>query len=95
MASDLAALEKGLCTPDEAETCREENGADPEWACAHCPKKRSGDLSPYTLKLLDLYSLQRAGYPFRANDMEYQEWLDLGQIRQVLEDRQTTCPFTG
>lgn len=81
--------------PAEEAACREDNGADPDWACANCPKKRAADLSPYTNKLLGLYSLQEAGYPFRANDIEYQEWIDLGRLRQAVGTRKTACPMMG
>ena len=55
-----------------------------DWTCRNCPKKKAEDLHPYTHKLLNLRMLRMAGYPFRANDLTYEEWLDLGQMEQML-----------
>lgn len=41
-------------------------------------------LHPYTEKLLRIRMLQEAGYPFGVNDLEYEEWLDLGRLKQAL-----------
>jgi hypothetical protein len=61
------------------------------WSCAHCPKKRPADLNIYTHKLLRLRRLQQAGYPFHANDLTYEEWLDLGRVNECLR----TPPLFG
>lgn len=53
--------------------------------CRNCPKKRAGDLHPYTVKLLQLRALQQAGYPFDADDLTYDEWLDLGRVNEILK----------
>jgi hypothetical protein len=44
------------------------------------------------MKLLNLRTLKKAGYPMRANDLQYVEWLDLGRVCQALD---TGCPFMG
>ena len=62
-----------------------EDDENREWTCAHCPKTRLEDLNPYTHKLLRLRMLRAAGYPFEANDLTYEEWLDLGRLNQWLE----------
>lgn len=59
------------------------DGPELEWACDHCPKKKAGDLHPYTIKLFRLRRLRMAGYPFEADDLTVEEWMDLG----MLEDR--------
>jgi len=95
LESDLAAIERGICQPAEEAQCLADN-SDIEWACANCPKKRSSDLSEYTHKLIRLHNLQKAGYPFKANDIAYEEWLDLGRVNQVLAPRQAgSCPMTA
>ena len=85
-------MRAGVCTVAEREKCEVEVGDDPanlEWTCANCPKKRAEDLHPYTTKLLRLRTLKAAGFPFRANDLTPEEWLDLGRIEQEFEyDRQ-------
>lgn len=55
------------------------------WQCENCPKKGWQDLSPYTHKILRLRQLQQAGYPFEANDLELEEWMDLGRANECLE----------
>ena len=62
-----------------------EFGDNLEWACENCQKMRAEDLDPYTIKLLRIHTLREAGYPFRANDLTYEEWLDLGRLEQCLQ----------
>ncbi|MBW2591840.1 MAG: hypothetical protein JRE58_02350 [Deltaproteobacteria bacterium] len=44
------------------------DGPELEWACA------------YTIKLFRLRRLRLAGYPFAADDLTVEEWMDLGKI---------------
>jgi len=81
---DLRALAAGICDETEEEKCRNEFGDKLAWTCANCPKTREEDLSEYTVKLLKMRTLRMAGYPLRANDLTYEEWLDLGRIEQWL-----------
>ena len=55
-----------------------------EWACGECRTRRPRDLAPYTVKLLRLRQMQTGGYPFRANDLTIEEWIDLGRLADVL-----------
>lgn len=55
------------------------------WACGRCKKRRYADLHPYTVKLLQLAALQRAGYPLERNDLTVAEWLDLGRVKLVMD----------
>jgi hypothetical protein len=41
--------------------------------------------SPWFDHIWQLYTLQRGGYPFAANDLTLQEWQDLGILRAELE----------
>jgi hypothetical protein len=67
-------------------------GPNLEWTCKHCNKKKPEDLNPYTIKLLNQRMLKKAGYPLEANDLLYEEWLDLGKVCTALD---TGCPFMG
>ena len=90
-------MREGLCDANEQEKCKLEFGEDTpelEWACKNCPKKRQEDLSPYTLKLLQLRTLRAAGYPMQANDITYQEWMDLGRLCLQF-DQMGGCPLMG
>lgn len=82
-------MQKGLCGKTERAACIEEVGEPMlEWQCRNCPKKRWQDLHPYTLKILKLRRLQKAGYPFGANDLTLEEWEDLGLVNEWLETPQ-------
>jgi hypothetical protein len=68
------------------EKCREEyDDKELSWACATCPKLKSEEIHPYTRKLLDIHTLQKAGFPIDADMLTYEEWLDLGKVNQWLE----------
>jgi hypothetical protein len=41
---------------------------------------------------LDLRALQRGGYPFQADDLSIEEWIDLGQIKAALAPP-SNCPM--
>jgi hypothetical protein len=58
-----------------------------EWACGECKTCRLQDLHPYTVKLLRLRLLKTGGYPFRANDLTLEEWVDLGRISDALRPK--------
>ena len=77
-------LRKGLCGGQDEANCAAEFGDGLAWACRRCPRKRAGDLNPYTLKLLRCWQLQEAGYPIAANDLTLDEWMDLGIVRRML-----------
>ena len=79
-----------MCDEKEQAKCEEEFGDNLEWTCENCKKTRSEDLHPYTLKLFRIRMLREAGYPFRANDITYDEWVDLGRLEQCL---QTPAPL--
>lgn len=65
-----------------------------DWACGNCPKRRESDLHPYTVKLLTLRALQRGGYPFSADDLSLEEWVDLGNLARALEPG-PSCPLAA
>jgi len=46
----------------------------------------------YTLKLLHLSALQKGGYPFSADDLTLEEWVDLGQLKEALKPA-LSCPL--
>jgi len=68
------------------EKCKEEmDEKDLAWACLNCPKAKAEEIHPYTKKLLDVRTLQMAGFPLDADMLAYEEWLDLGKVNQWLE----------
>lgn len=84
---ELRALASGrLCGPQERQRCRTESGAFADWACKVCAEfVRPEAISPWTWHLLFLYQLNRAGYPFRANDLTLETWLLLGMVKRAFE----------
>ena len=91
VAEDVAAIRRGLCGPETEEECRDEVGQENlEWTCKQCPKKKADDLHPYTAKLIELLAMQRGGYPFQADDLTRDEWIDLGRLKEALEKPKPT-----
>ncbi len=66
-----------------------------EEVCPDCDRKRWGDLSAYTRKLLWLRRIQKGGYPFGANDHSLGEWADLGRVNEALDAPRFFCPLMG
>jgi len=87
LSRDIEAMKKGnLCDEKEMEKCLEEyDESELAWACENCPKLQDADISPYTRKLLNVRTLQRAGFPLDADFLTYEEWLDLGRVNAWLE----------
>lgn len=76
----------GLCDDVQERKCLEEVGeALISWTCEQCEKKKSRDLDEYTVKMFKLRQLKKAGYPFGANDLTLEEWMDLGQVEETME----------
>lgn len=78
-------MQQPQCSDADAARCLEEYGEDGrDWACERCNKRRGGlHLDGYTMKLLDIHRLQKAGYPFEKNDLRAEEWLDLAKIKDL------------
>lgn len=57
------------------------------WACSQCERKKADDLHAYTNNIFRLRQLQKAGYPFAANDLTLEEWEDLGRAEEYLTCR--------
>ena len=39
----------------------------------------------YTIKMFNLRQLRKAGYPFGANDLSLEEWLEMGKVEETME----------
>lgn len=46
---------------------------------------KSRQISPYTHQLLSLRSLVKAGYPFSADDLPLEMWVDLGAVCDLID----------
>jgi len=66
------------------EGCRKGSGPLLEKVCEVCPR-HGYEPSDELLRTLWLYSLQRGGYPFQANDLSVEEWIRLGELREEIE----------
>ena len=74
-----------ICNDTDLEKCKaEHDGSDLEWACDNCPKIRPDQIHPYTRKLLEVKRLVDAGFPLDPDMLTYEEWLDLGKVKQCL-----------
>jgi hypothetical protein len=76
---------QNVCTSEDELKCRVENEGYEEWACEKCEKKKSRESSPWTMHLMYLRNLQKGGYPFKANDLSLEEWIDLGMLNDLIE----------
>lgn len=56
-----------------------------EAACSACEKREQYVPSDWFAHCWHLYELQRSGYPFAANDLDVEEWLAIGQLREEME----------
>lgn len=43
-------------------------------------------MSPYACHLISLHRLVKAGYPFGQDDLDLDEWQDLGLVTETIED---------
>lgn len=47
---------------------------------------RADEISPWTYHILAIRKLQQGGYPYEKNDLEYEEWQDLGSANETIEN---------
>lgn len=75
------------CTEKDREACRKQSGPFFEKACATCPRnpERMEPPSRWFEHIYWLYRLKMAGYPFRANDLDIEEWEALGELAEAIE----------
>lgn len=88
LKKDIHAIITGkVCRPELKMLCRQENSEFADWACRHCTEFRQPEaISPWTWHLLTLYRLQKAGYPFKANDLSLETWLLLGDVANIIDN---------
>jgi len=65
-------------------TCPERQSRYQQWICAHCPELTEEKVSPDALRFLVLRALKRAGYPFGPAELDFEDWLALGQIEELI-----------
>jgi hypothetical protein len=64
--------------------CPERQSRYRSWICANCPELTAERVSPDTLRFLALRALRRAGYPFGRTELDFEDWLALGQIEALI-----------
>ena len=47
---------------------------------------RADEISPWTLRIIDIRTMQQGFYPYRKNDLELEEWKDLGTANETIKD---------
>ena len=64
--------------------------------CAKCDGSVPYEPSEWFGHIWYIYRLQRAGYPFGANDLSVEEWMDMGVLADEMErmERCVTTPLT-
>ncbi|HHT9137386.1 MAG TPA: hypothetical protein ACFYEK_09115 [Candidatus Wunengus sp. YC60] len=73
------------CTPEKKKRCAKDCGPHLEFACKTCEANKEHEPSEWFNHIWFFYALQRGGYPFRANDLTVDEWMDLGLLKEELE----------
>lgn len=53
--------------------------------CSQCEHREPYEPSEWFQHIWFLYGLHRGGYPFQANDLSIEEWVDIGIIRNAME----------
>jgi len=75
-----------ICDEKQQEKCSNEFGDNLEWTCSRgkCGKIRGNEFCDYTLQIFQIRRLRIAGYPFKRNDLTFQEWEDLGSLVEAI-----------
>jgi len=66
------------------QVCPERLSRYRQWICAHCGEVTGEKLTPETLRFLVLRALIRAGYPLDKDDLDFEDWLNLGRIEEAI-----------
>ncbi len=64
--------------------CLATSGALLTAKCAECDGREPYEPSEWFAHIWYLYRLQRAGYPFGANELSVEEWMDIGILRDEM-----------
>jgi hypothetical protein len=77
------------CTPAKKAKCAENSGPSLPIVCSTCESRKPFQPSEWLNHCYYLYQLQRGGYPFGKNDLDVEEWIAIGEIREELESWKT------
>ena len=73
------------CTPARRRECISGVGEQNiDIVCADCSYNQAFVPSLKFERMLFLYNLQNAGYPLKGNDATYEEWLELGNFKNLI-----------
>lgn len=53
--------------------------------CSDCEAREPYEPSAWFHHIRFIYRLQQGGYPFEANDLTLEEWIDVGTLREAIE----------
>lgn len=65
--------------------CAKNSGGHLEVMCAQCEHKEPYMPSEWFRHIWYLYRMQVGGYPFGANDLTPDEWMDIGTLKEDIE----------
>jgi len=57
-----------------------------EAVCAACESNKDYEPSAWFIHIQWLYRLQQSGYPFEKDDLDIEEWLGIGEMREAIEE---------
>jgi hypothetical protein len=52
--------------------------------CARCPNAKTYEPTQWFRTIWLLHRLQLSGYPFEADELDLEEWLAIGEMRDAL-----------
>lgn len=76
------------CTPEKRERCRKNFPNEEIWkkACESCLSAKQFEPSVEFAHIYQLYLLQYAGVQFSIDDLSYEEWMLLGELKIAIEE---------
>jgi hypothetical protein len=82
MMREIEAIFSGGLTT--CQVCPERKSRYAQWICANCREVVEERLSPEVLRLLLLRRLRQAGYPFGRDELDFEDWLHLGEMEELI-----------
>lgn len=83
MMRELKALVSGDLS--SCQDCPEQNSRYARWICGHCSEVTAESFSGKTLRWWLLHRLRQAGYPFDKNELDWEDWLNLALVQELME----------
>jgi len=71
--------------PADCSNCGERKNRYSKWTCEHCGEFRFEQISRQTWHLLEMRRLKSAGFPLKADELDYVSWHLLAALEEKIE----------